>query len=430
MTYNEITEVLAKTDTHEARIARVVNHKLSKSGIPSLMVPPDLFKFVSMGNPAWGFILVQFVSPTEIKRGICDLIMREHWSYSKPVFGSVGSLRAEGNLVYRTRHDTGDEICVGSFGNEEIVPFIWPEKVSKTTQEKSKPVKAEAGSLLVAEAQTLIMEGINALTLNMTSPISHGNVKVDKYSFVQTFSEYCQAYGLNNYTTGDVYLPTHLRATGLLPYPWGGISDVKKKDGFSEADRINMGGEDIGKFKWNIPNIHVKRPLKSYERLDSKLIASVGEPAFGIGRYTDVPVEAFWEIGSGETASYDYEAKSLWTWVDEDVAIGFIIRNHNYIVPKAKLQEAVRKRVKVFQTTKESTSGLRGNRDAYRGKRKWCAWFSVDEIESMSILDFPMPPIYGEMLEKYAPELLELYADKDKGEDYTNRQLRFFHPNL
>lgn len=433
MTYNDIIEVLSKTQTPEADACRVINSRMSKQSLQKLAVPSDLFPAIGMNNPYWDLIIVQFISPTEIKKCHNGSIIKEHYSFTKPYFDAKAKIEvdAETGVVTWFGLPNGLRYTLGKLGEDEIHPFEWAEKPSKSTPAKPKAVKAAPGSLTPATVQEAILEGMKSLDINMTSPVSHGNIINKKFSYVQTLSEYGQSHGLNNLTSGDVYIPTHLRTTDALPHPWGGLSD-EKVDGkkFSKADEINMKGEDIGKFSWSIPNIHIKRVLLSIDKVDTKLIASVGEPCYGERRYNDIPVEAFWETSSGCNSSYEYEAKNLWTWADEDAAIGFVVRNHNFIVPKHKLKEAVRKRVSKFQITKESSDGLRPNTSKDNRKRKWCAWFTQAEIQEMSIMDFPMPDLYGELLIEHGYDLLCLYGDKEKGEPYTHRQLRLFTPHL
>lgn len=429
MTYNDIIEVLSKTQTVDAKVCRVINSRMSKQGLQKLVVPSNLFQAIGMNNPYWDFIIVQFLSPTEIKKCHNGGISREHYSFTKSYFDAKAKIELddETGVVTWFGLPNGFRYTLGKLGEDEIHPFEWAEKPSKSTPAKPKASKPVPGSILVENVQKSILEGANNLPITMTSPMSHGNKVTHRYSYVQTLTEYLQAYGLNESAFSDVYIPTHLRTTDALPFPWGGLSDDKDGEKFSPADKINMAGEDIGKFKWSIPNINVMKVLKSIDRVDTKLISSVGEPCIGDRRYNDIPVEAFWETSYG---SYDYEGKGLWTWADDDAAIGFVVRNHNYIVSKGKLQDAVRKKVDRFKITKEKTDNLRPNTFGDSKKKKWCAWFTQSEIKEMSTLDFPMHPLYGELLEKHACDLLDLYSDKEKGEAYTNRQLRVFSPHV
>lgn len=429
--YSRIIEVLSKTQTEEAAVCRVINSRMSKQGLPKLVVPSHLFPAVGLCNPYWDLIVVQFVSPTEPKRDNNGSILKEHYSYAKTFYAATAKIEVENDTVYWKGLPDGFRYPVGKLGEESIYPFEWPVKATQKRAGSVEEPKPEKGRLTNLEAIEALTGAMKALPLDLKGRHSHGGYLFEKYVYVQTLSEYAFAIGMNEREVGGKWLSTHLRT--LMPLPWGGIKTTRKTSrAMSEEDKLQLEGKDIELFDRDISNIHRKTPIKGKASIDVKLIASVGEPSVGDKRYSDVPVEALTEsvnLHNSHPNKYNFYDDSMWTWSKKgDADIGYIIRNHAYVVPKRRLQEAVKKRVEKMRITgMEYSNGLRPNIHENKGIRKWCAWFSEKEIEAMATVDFELPAIYGELLDEHATTLLDLYGHPDLGEAYTNRQLRYFN---
>lgn len=432
--YNRIVEELSKTQTTEAAVCRVINSRMSKQGLTSLILPSDLIFSIGQGNPHSDLIIVSFHSPTEIKRDYNNQIIKKHYGFEKPRSNQEARVELEGDKVYLQMLPEGIKYCVGTFGDEAIHCFEWPLRASKTASKKAKEPKPVKGIMTNLEASQLLEGTMRIMPIGLIGRHSHNGKLIEKYVYVQTLTEYAFALGLNEREIGGKWLTTHIRTR--LPLPWGGISTERKTPSAkSEEDKLQIQGKDLELFDREIPNIHRKTPLKGKASIDVKLISSVGEPCYGEKRYTDVPVEALTEVINlpfDSLNKYNFYDENLWTWDEDSKAdIGYVLRNHAYLVPKARLREAVKKRVERVRLLRmEPNSGLRPNTFENGKLRKWCAWFSETEIAAMATVDFQLPSIYGELLEQHALELLDLYDDKDKGDNYTCRQLRYFKNNI
>lgn len=423
MTYDNIIEVLKETDTTDAAVCRAINSRMSQQGKAKLMVPTGLFRFIDRGNPHSDFLLVPFDTPEKPKEGHDGFVIREYYSFTKKSSFDKGSITLDGSVVVATMADTGNTHVVGILGHEDMGLIDWKAVIAETAPVKPKKLPREDITLTNEQAVRAIEKGMRELPLDIKGRHSHGGLR-ERYTYVQTLTEYAVAIGLTQQELNGTWLPTHLRT--LKPLPFGGINS-KREGKFSDEDKLQMKGIDIQHLP-RIADKNRKTPIIKGQAYDVKLIASVGS-----GPYKDVPVEAFMQDVRNPTR-FTFEDDTMWTWSEQGRAdFVFVLRNTAYVVMKDVLRKEVRKRVRDFKANGCNwQKDLRPNNHAdSKGRLKWNVWLTEDELAHLSTKIFDLPSIYGELLTEHGSSpLLDYYGDEKLGELYTNRHLRFFNPNI
>lgn len=417
MTYTQICEVLNQDESHEASVCRAINAWLSRNKFRKLMLTRSVFQKVDRGvEPGIEFLLVPFNTPKNPVENYNNLTTFTRYSMTKKSNLDEGFITVEGKTVIISNNKTGNVTVAGIIGDEDMTPIEWPVLVSKA------PVKLPKEDVTLTNEMALraIEKGMRELPLDIKARHSHGGLR-ERYTYVQTLTEYAVAAAMTEGELNGSWLPTHLRT--LRPLPFGGVS-AQRVGKFSEEDKLQMKGIDIQHLP-RTADKNRKTPITKGQAFDVKLIASVGS-----GPYKDVPVEAFIQKAN----NFIFEDETMWTWNPKGVAdFVFVLRNTAYVISKDTIQKEVRNRVQKFRAEGcRRSDSLRPNMDSdSKGRLKWNVWLTEKELEALSIQSFALPALYGELLAKHAYEpLLDYYSDNQLGEYYTERHLRFFNPSI